>query len=235
MVGLATGKGICGKQDPMTDFSSDSVRRYFRRSLETMRLAASEPTISAAAIKISGFIHAALLSGRKLLIAGNGGSAADAQHIAGEFVSRFAFDRPALPSIALTTDTSVLTAIGNDYGFEHVFERQVRGLGQPGDVFLAISTSGQSKNIIVALRAAREMGLVTAGFTGRSGGPMSDLCDVCLFAPSNETPQIQQIHIVAAHAICELVEVLMFPMEDAARRLTQGKKGGEFGSSSAQE
>src|ERR1700730_16654721 len=103
----------------MTDFPSDSVRRYFRRSLETMRLAASEPTISAAAIKISGFIHAALLSGRKLLIAGNGGSAADAQHIAGEFVSRFAFDRPALPSIALTTDTSVLTAIGNDYGFEH--------------------------------------------------------------------------------------------------------------------
>jgi len=105
-----------------------------------------------------------------------------------------------------------------------VFERQVRGLGQPGDVFLAISTSGRSKNIIAALRAAREMGLVTAGFTGLPGGSMPDLCDVCLFAPSNETPQIQQVHIVAAHAICELVEVLMFPREDAARRLAEGQK-----------
>ena len=144
------------------------------------------------------------------MIAGNGGSAGDAQHVAGEFLSRLNFDRAPLPAIALSTDTSVLTAIGNDYGFEHVFERQIRGLGRRGDGLLALSTSGRSPNILAALRAARELGMTTMGFTGAEGGAMKDFCDICLFAPSQETPLIQQIHITAAHAVCNLVEYSMF-------------------------
>ena len=131
----------------------------------------------------------AFRDGHKLLIAGNGGSAADAQHIAGEFLSRLNFDRNPLPAIALTTDSSVLTAIGNDYGFERTFERQVRGLGNPGDVFTAISTSGRSPNVIAALKAARECGITTIGFTGIApGGLMQPFCDHFLAAPSEELP-----------------------------------------------
>jgi D-sedoheptulose 7-phosphate isomerase len=144
------------------------------------------------------------------LIAGNGGSAADAQHVAAEFLSRFKLDRAPLPAIALTTDTSNLTAIGNDYGFDQVFERQVRGLGRKGDVFIGITTSGRSPNIIAALKAAREIGLTTIGFTGIPGASMNALCDVTLVAPSDETALIQQIHITAAHAICEVVERELF-------------------------
>src|SRR6202035_5500210 len=118
--------------------------------------------------------------------------------------------RSPLPALALTTDTSVLTAIGNDYGFDHLFERQVRGLGRPGDVLIAISTSGRSPNIIAALQAAREMGLTTVGFTGSGPRAMAAFCDLCLCAPSDETPQIQQVHIVAAHVICGLVESELF-------------------------
>ena len=169
------------------------------------------PKLRAAIHAIADAITAAFRAGHKLLIAGNGGSAADAQHIAGEFLSRLNFDRNPLPAIALTTDTSVLTAIGNDYGFERTFERQVRGLGKPGDVFIAISTSGRSPNIVAALKAAREGGLTTVGFTGTAAnGAMQPLCDHCLAAPSAETPLIQQIHIVAAHAICGLVERNLF-------------------------
>jgi D-sedoheptulose 7-phosphate isomerase len=161
--------------------------------------------------EIADAIAAAFRGGHKLLIAGNGGSAADAQHIAGEFLSRLNFDRNPLPAIALTTDSSVLTAIGNDYGFDRTFERQVRGLGQPGDVFIAISTSGRSANVIAALKAAREIGLTTIGFTGTAGASaMQPLCQYCLAAPAAETPLIQQIHIVAAHAICGLVERDLF-------------------------
>ena len=146
------------------------------------------------------------------MICGNGGSAADAQHIAGEFLSRLRFDRHPLPAIALTTDSSVLTAIGNDYGYEQVFERQLRGLGRKGDVFIAISTSGKSPNVLAALRAAREIGVTTVGFTGTAPGAalMAPLCHLVLAAPSNDTPLIQQIHITAAHAICEIVERNMF-------------------------
>ncbi len=149
-------------------------------------------------------------NGGKLLIAGNGGSAADAQHIAGELLSRFAFDRDPLPAIALTTDSSVLTAVGNDYGFERVFERQIRALGRKGDVFLAISTSGCSRNVLSALHAARASGLTTVGFTGASTGTMRDCCDFILCVPSHETPLIQQIHVIAAHAICGIVESRLF-------------------------
>ena len=152
----------------------------------------------------------ALRAGRKILIAGNGGSAADAQHFAGELVNRFNFDRPALCAIALTTDTSVITAIGNDYGYEHVFARQLAGLGQQGDVFIAISTSGKSPNVLAALRTARDRGLFSAGFSGTSGGAMRQLCDICLCVPSTETPRIQEGHQLLTHILCSLIEATMF-------------------------
>jgi D-sedoheptulose 7-phosphate isomerase len=190
---------------------NDPVAEHFRRSCETLSRAAADSNLLAKVHEIAETITAAFRGGHKLLIAGNGGSAADAQHIAGEFLSRLNFDRNPLPAIALTTDSSVLTAIGNDYGFERTFERQVRGLGQAGDVFIAISTSGRSANIIAALKAARQAGLTTIGFTGSAGAQaMQPLCEHCLAAPAEETPLIQQIHIVAAHAICGLVERNLF-------------------------
>jgi D-sedoheptulose 7-phosphate isomerase len=191
--------------------NNDMVAEHFRRSCETLSRAAEDPKLRDAIHTIADAITGAFRAGHKLLIAGNGGSAADAQHIAGEFLSRLNFDRNPLPAIALTTDTSVLTAIGNDYGFEQVFERQIHGLGKPGDVFIAISTSGRSPNMLAALKAARERGLTTIGFTGMDmKSAMPPLCDHCLAAPSAETPLIQQIHIVAAHAICGLVERNLF-------------------------
>jgi len=190
----------------------DLVAEHFHRSCEALSRAADDRNMRAKIHEIAEAITAAFRAGHKLLIAGNGGSAADAQHIAGEFLSRLNFDRNPLPAIALTTDSSVLTAIGNDYGFDRTFERQVRGLGQPGDVFIAISTSGRSPNVIAALQAAREAGLTTIGFTGSgANGLIQPLCDHCLAAPTEETPLIQQIHIVAAHAICGLVEGSLFP------------------------
>jgi D-sedoheptulose 7-phosphate isomerase len=190
---------------------NDLVEEHFRRSCETLSRAASDSKFQNAIQRIAETITKAFRGGHKLLIAGNGGSAADAQHIAAEFLSRLNFDRNPLPAIALTTDSSVLTAIGNDYGFERTFERQVRGLGRPGDVFIAISTSGRSPNVIAALKAAREVGLTTIGFTGSgSNGLMQPLCDQYLAAPVEETALIQQIHIVAAHAICGLVESTLF-------------------------
>jgi D-sedoheptulose 7-phosphate isomerase len=192
---------------------NDLVAEHFRRSSETLSRAADDPDLRADIHAIADTITGAFRAGHKLLIAGNGGSAADAQHIAGEFLSRLNFDRNPLPAIALTTDSSVLTAIGNDYGFDQTFERQVRGLGQPGDVFIAISTSGRSANVIAALKAAREGGLTTIGFTGSRIGPMQPLCEHCLAAPTDQTPLIQQIHIVAAHAICGVVESSLFPQQ----------------------
>jgi D-sedoheptulose 7-phosphate isomerase len=190
---------------------NDMVAEHFRRSCEALSRAAEDTQLRGVIHEIADAITDAFHAGRKLLIAGNGGSAADAQHIAGEFLSRLNFDRNPLPAIALTTDSSVLTAIGNDYGFERTFERQVRGLGQKGDVFIAISTSGHSPNVVAALKAAREGGLTTIGFTGVAPkGTMQPLCDHCLAVPSAETPIIQQIHIVAAHAICGLVELNLF-------------------------
>ena len=151
-----------------------------------------------------------LRTGGKILLAGNGGSAADAQHIAGELVSRFAFDRPGLPAIALTTDTSILTAIGNDYGYEKLFARQVQAHGQKGDVFIGYSTSGKSPNVLLALEEARSRGLVCIGLTGNRGGPMRDLCDHLLEVPSADTPKIQEGHLVLGHVLCGLVESALF-------------------------
>ncbi len=151
-----------------------------------------------------------LNGGGKILLAGNGGSAADAQHIAGEFVSRFNFDRPGLPAIALTTDTSILTAIGNDYGYEKLFARQVQAHANKGDVFIAYSTSGKSPNVLLALEEACTLGLVCVGLTGNQGGSMQDLCDHLLEVPSSNTPKIQEGHLVLGHILCGLIEQELF-------------------------
>jgi D-sedoheptulose 7-phosphate isomerase len=155
-------------------------------------------------------IALAYTSDRKLLICGNGGSAADAQHIAGEFVNRFVLERPPLPAIALTTDTSVLTSIGNDYSFDDIFSKQVKALGVEGDVLLAISTSGNSGNVISAVKDARDRGIYTAGLLGNDGGQLADLVDLALVAKSNLTPRIQEGHILAGHIICHLVDHILF-------------------------
>jgi len=149
-------------------------------------------------------------NGNKTLIAGNGGSAADAQHIAGEFVSRFYFDRPGLASVALTTDTSIMTAIGNDYGYEKLFSRQVQANGIEGDMFIGISTSGNSANVVEALKECKEKGIITVGLTGEKGGLMAEMCDFCIKVPSNETPRVQEAHILIGHIICAVVEEAIF-------------------------
>jgi D-sedoheptulose 7-phosphate isomerase len=159
-----------------------------------------------AVARVADLVTAALGAGRKIMFAGNGGSAADAQHLATELVVRFKANRRALPAIALTTDTSMLTAIGNDLGFEHLFSRQIEALGQSGDVFLGISTSGRSPNILAACRAARERNITVIGFTGAAGGSMLECCDVLVRVPSDDTPFIQQMHIAAGHTICAIAE-----------------------------
>jgi D-sedoheptulose 7-phosphate isomerase len=152
----------------------------------------------------------ALKAGRKLMVCGNGGSAADAQHLVAEFVSRLVEDRPALRAVALTTDSSILTAIGNDYGYEHVFERQVEALGISGDVLLTISTSGNSKNCVRALQLARKMGIHTVSYLGNGGGSMRELSDISVIIPSNVTMNIQESHLALEHIFCLLVECFYF-------------------------
>lgn len=149
-------------------------------------------------------------NGGKLLLCGNGGSAADSQHIAAEFIARFKLERKSLPAIALTTDTSILTAVANDYAYERVFSRQVEGLGAPGDVLIGLSTSGNSKNVIEAVKTARQQGVVTVAFTGQSGGELAVLCDLAFRAQSPKTPHIQEMHITALHAVSEVVEKVLF-------------------------
>lgn len=189
------------------------VETYLSDSLSALASFAKDAGTLRTVNEIAEVIVRALKAGNKVLVAGNGGSAADAQHMAGELLSRLFVDRAPLPAIALTTDTSVLTAIGNDYGYEKVFERQVLGLGQRGDVFLGLSTSGKSPNVLLALDAARARGLATVGFTGAGGGAMAGKCDHLLRAPSDKTSIVQQVHIVAAHLICGLVEARMFAGE----------------------
>lgn len=155
-------------------------------------------------------IAASLAQDGKILFCGNGGSAADAQHLAAEFVNRFLIDRPPLPGIALTTDSSALTAISNDFGFDQIFSKQIRALGKAGDVLLAISTSGSSPNITEALKAARNLGMITMGLTGKGGGDMPALCDYLLDVPDDSTPLIQEIHITVGHLLCRLVDYYLF-------------------------
>ncbi len=146
----------------------------------------------------------------KTMLAGNGGSAADAQHIAAELVGRYGFDRPSIPSLALTTDTSNLTAIGNDYGYDKVFSRQLEGMGQNGDIFIGISTSGNSVNIINAFNSAKEKGITTVALVGRDGGEMAKLADISLIVPSDSTPRIQESHILIGHILCDIIEKEIF-------------------------
>src|SRR5207249_5465791 len=195
------------------------VIEYLAQSRDVVQAAIDDPAFAGTIATIVDRVAAALAAGGKVLLAGNGGSAADAQHLAGEILGRFNYDRAPAAAIALTTDSSVLTAIGNDYGYDHIFERQVRGLGRPGDVLIAISTSGRSANILNALAAARAGGLVAIGFTGRGGGDMEAACDLCLFAPADTTPLIQQIHLTAGHIVCALVEERLFPRAVAPQPL----------------
>lgn len=149
-------------------------------------------------------------NGKKTMLAGNGGSAADAQHIAAELVGRYGFDRPSIPSLALTTDTSNLTAIGNDYGYDKVFSRQVEGMSQAGDLFIGISTSGNSQNIVNAFESAKERGVTTVALVGRDGGKMAAMADFAIIIPSNSTPRIQESHILIGHILCDIIEKELF-------------------------
>lgn len=189
----------------------NAIHQYLARSRDALQAAMDDPRFTIAVRDIAEAVVLALGRGGKVLLAGNGGSAADAQHLAGEIVSRMNYDRAPAAALALTTDSSVMTAIGNDYGYDRLFERQILGLGCPGDVFIGISTSGRSPNILKALDACRQKGMVAVGFTGRTGGEMASRCDLCLHAPADLTPLIQQIHITAGHIICGLVEERLFP------------------------
>ena len=165
-------------------------------------------------VRVVEAVTGALKSGNKILLFGNGGSAADAQHIAGEFVNRFLIERPPLPAIALSTDTSVITSIGNDYDFSEIFSKQIRAIGQTGDVAWGISTSGKSPNVIKALQMAKKIGMVTIGFTGKDGGDIAHMVDYSLNVSSNSTPRVQEVHITVAHVICEMIDFKLFQRPD---------------------
>jgi D-sedoheptulose 7-phosphate isomerase len=194
----------------MENFMRDYITGQIHETQRVMSAMLADDALMARVEAAAKACIAALSNSGKILLAGNGGSAADAQHIAGEFVSRFAFDRPGLPAIALTTDTSILTAIGNDYGYDKLFARQVQAHAQKGDVFIAYSTSGKSPNVIAALHEAKSRGVICIGMTGNRGGPMKALCDYFLDVPSADTPKIQEGHAVLGHILCGLVERAMF-------------------------
>jgi D-sedoheptulose 7-phosphate isomerase len=195
----------------MDDRNVSFVREELAKSAAMLNALMDDARMQADVERVADLCVASLRQGGKVLFAGNGGSAADAQHLAAELVGRLVFERPGLASIALTTDTSVLTAIGNDYGYEEVFARQVEALGARGDVIVGISTSGRSKNVLKAFATARAKGIATVGMTGRGGGEFPPLCDVCLCMPSAETQKIQEGHIVLGHIFCGLIEQRMFP------------------------
>jgi len=187
-----------------------SIKDQINESIQVKQLLLESKPVLNNIEKATETIISAFRDNKKVLLAGNGGSAADAQHIAAEFVNRFYFDRPGLPSVALTTDTSVLTAIGNDCGFDYVFARQLKTLGNAGDVFIGISTSGNSKNVIEALKVCREAGINSVVLTGASGRKMKENSDICIEVPSNVTPRIQEVHILIGHIICNIVENELF-------------------------
>ena len=189
--------------------SDEQIEKEFRRSIEVKEQFLAE---GGAAIieKMADAILKTLCAGGRVYLCGNGGSAADCQHIAGEFIGRFMKERAPLPAVALTTDTSVLTCLANDYSFDNIFERQVNGLAKSGDVLLALSTSGNSENILRAVAAAKELGVVTLGFAGRGGGKLKDATDICLVAAADASARIQELHITSAHVLCGLVEARYF-------------------------
>jgi len=189
------------------------IRDEFQKSQDNFRKMAADEALAEDIQRAAEACVSALRAGGKLLFAGNGGSAADAQHWAGELVSRFYYDRPGLAAIALTTDSSILTAIGNDYGYDYTFARQVEALGRQGDVAVLISTSGNSPNILRAAEAARARGLTVIGFTGQAGGKLASMSHLCFRVPSSETPRIQEGHEFIGHLLCALIEADMFPRD----------------------
>lgn len=186
-----------------------AVRDLVAASIAVKQAILEDPALLESIVRVAQRVEQAFKAGNKVLIAGNGGSAADAQHVAAEFVARFEFDRPGLPSIALSTDTSMLTAIGNDYGYEQVFSRQVQAQGRAGDVFIGLSTSGNSKNVLRAVEACKDMGIVTVALCG-AGGRLREVCDYAIAVPSTHTPRIQEGHGLVGHIICGLVEESMW-------------------------
>ena len=189
------------------------VIKQLRQSIDTMQKVLADDVIHTAVVEAGEITAKAMKDGRKLMVCGNGGSAADSQHLVAEFVSRLTVDRPALRSIALTTDTSILTAIGNDYSYDNVFERQVEALANTGDVLLAISTSGNSKNCVKALKLARTMGVHTIAYTGNDGGTMKEFADINVVIPSSTTMNIQESHLALEHIFCMVVERFYFGPE----------------------
>lgn len=198
----------------MASSINSSIASQITETRDVLAAMAGDESLIQLLSEVSKACQSALLSGGKILLAGNGGSAADAQHIAAEFVNYFNFKRPGLPAIALSTDTSILTSISNDSHFEQVFARQIEALGRAGDVFFAYSTSGNSKNIVNALSAAKKQGLTTVGLTGNRPGEMDRYCDFLLRSASASTPKIQEGHLVMGHIISGIVESLMFPRSD---------------------
>lgn len=188
----------------------EKIREQIVESAELKMKLIQEQGVVEQIEKASREIINAFRSGNKLLVAGNGGSAADAQHIAAEFVNKFNFDRPGLPAIALTTDSSILTSVGNDTSFNTVFSRQISALAKAGDIFIAISTSGKSPNLLEALKEARKQKVFSVGITGGSGGLMKDLCDICIIIPGTDTPRVQEAQLLVEHIICSIVEEELF-------------------------
>ncbi len=197
---------MIGRLKQMQEIVADQLRQ----TVAVLTNVAKDSELHAVLVSAAQETAKSLKTGHKLMVAGNGGSAADAQHLVAEFVSRLVKDRPALRAVALTTDSSILTAVGNDYGYECTFARQIEALGQPGDIFLAISTSGNSPNILRALELAHSTGIVTIGLTGARGGHMVELCDFCLRMPSDLTMKIQEAHLALEHIFCLLVEEIYF-------------------------
>jgi len=189
------------------------VRAILRESVAVKEALAERAAESVA--RAAALCTASLQAGGKVLLFGNGGSASDAQHIAAELAGRLSRERPALPALALTANTSDLTAIGNDYGFDHVFTRLVQAHGREGDVAIAISTSGNSPNVLAAVKEARERGLTTVGLVGKDGGKLAPLVDCAIVVPSNDTQRIQESHITVGHALCELVDEALFPRSES--------------------
>ena len=185
---------------------SDLIQKKLAEGLAVLEAVKADSALHATLEEAAKATASALKSGHKLMVAGNGGSAADAQHLVAEFVSRLCDDRPPMRAISLTTNSSILTAVGNDYGYERVFARQIEALGQTGDVFIAISTSGTSPNVLRALELSKQMGIMTIGLCGRTGGSMPPLCDYCIRIPSDVTMYIQQAHLALEHIFCMIVE-----------------------------
>ncbi len=188
----------------------DLIRKQLAQSIETMTKVLNDEAIHTAVVEAGRITAEAMKAGKKLMVCGNGGSAADSQHLVAEFVSRLTVDRPALRAVALTTDSSILTAIGNDYSYDNVFERQVEALGMEGDVLLAISTSGNSKNCVKALKLAKKLGIHTVAYTGNKGGAMAELAGINVIIPSDVTMNIQESHLALEHIYCMVVERYFF-------------------------